>query len=137
MDASMTTSARQGYRMRCLRDIWVEVTVDLDRQGPVEVVTDIDALSEAIRRVAAAGGFALRLACEGGPCADAERVVADCALELGAALAEALGPAAPGFAPGDAAAPDSLPPGLAAVFIESLDRGIRGGPRPREAVSRR
>ncbi len=52
MDAATTTGARQGYRMRCLRDIWVEVTVDLDREGPVEVVTDFDALSESIARIA-------------------------------------------------------------------------------------
>ena len=143
MEAATTTGARQGYRMRCLRDLWVEVTVDLDREGPVEVVTDFDALSESIARVAEGGGFALRLACEGGPCADAGRVVEDCALELGAALRDALGPAASGVtirsAPGpDAAGP--LPAGLTAVFLESLGRALgarveidAGGQDPRPA----
>lgn len=158
MDAATTTGARQGYRMRCLRDIWVEVTVDLEREGPVEVVTDFDALSEGIARIAAGGNFALRLACEGGPCADAGRVIEDCALELGAALREALGPAASGVvfrgAPGsDAAFFESLGRALGANFeldarglgsqpatpdcFAGVGQAIRAAARSREAISRR
>jgi hypothetical protein len=158
MDAAITPGARQGYRMRCLRDIWVEVAVDLDREGPVEVVTDFDALSESIARIAVGGGFALRLACEGGPCADADRVIEDCALELGAALREALGPAASGVAfrgaPGsDAAFFESLGRALGARFelelrgqdlqaaspdcFAGVGKAIRAAARSREAISRR
>ena len=158
MDAAIIPGARQGYRMRCLRDIWVEVAVDLDREGPVEVVTDFDALSESIARIAVGGGFALRLACEGGPCADADRVIEDCALELGAALREALGPAASGVtfrgAPGsDTAFFEALGRALGARFelelrgqdlqAASLDcfagvgKAIRAAARSREAISRR
>ena len=91
MQVTPTHQARQGHRWRRIRESWLEVDVDLDRDGPVDVVTDIDALSEAIGDLAAGGGFALRLYSEGGPCADARLVAEDCALELGAALREALG----------------------------------------------
>lgn len=136
MNADITTGAGRGYRMRCLRDLRVEVAVDLDRKGPVEVVTDIDALSEAIARIAADGGFALRLTCEGGPSADAERVVEDCALELGAALGEALGARASGFRFSEAVT-GSLRPRLAAIFDESLRRALRAGTQLRGGISRR
>lgn len=91
MDATDTHSARHGHRWRCLRESWIQVDVDLDRAQPVAVATDIDALSRAIERLAASGGFALTLDGEGGPCADAQLVVEDCGYELGAALREALG----------------------------------------------
>jgi len=127
MEPAASFTARRGYRLRSLRDSRVEVAVDLDRPGPVDVVTDLDALSEAIAGIAAGGGFALWLRSEGGPCADARLIVEDCALELGAALAEALGPASPGIvlrgAPAAAAAA-GLPAGLAAVLVESLARGL-------------
>ncbi len=158
MDAAITPGARQGYRVRSLRAIWVEVAVDLDREGPVEVVTDFDALSDSIARIAVGGGFALRLACEGGPCADADRVIEDCALELGAALREALGPAASGVtfrgAPGsDAAFFEALgralgarfaldaggrdPPAASPDCFAGVGKAIRAAARSREAISRR
>jgi imidazoleglycerol-phosphate dehydratase/histidinol-phosphatase len=91
MEASNIPVARQGYRRRCLRDIWLEVAVDFDRTAPVDIVTDLDAFSEALERLATGGGFALRLHCEGGPCADTRLLVEDCALELGSALRQAMG----------------------------------------------
>jgi imidazoleglycerol phosphate dehydratase HisB len=51
----------------------------------------MDALSQALAAFGAGGGFALRLYSEGGPCADSRLIAEDCALELGAALREALG----------------------------------------------
>ncbi len=77
METTISSAARQGYRLRNLRDIWVEVSVDFDRAEPVDVVTDLDALSAVLAEIAAGGGFALRLRCEGGPCADARLVVED------------------------------------------------------------
>ncbi len=91
MHATSTQSGRQGHRWRRLRESWLAVDVDLDSAVPVAVATDIDALSRAIERLAASGGFALALDGEGGPCADARLVVEDCGYELGAALREALG----------------------------------------------
>lgn len=118
MDAAISPEARQGYRLRSLRDLWVEVSVDLDRPGPVDVVTDFDALSDAIAEIAAGGGFAIRMRSEGGPCADAPLIIEDCALELGAALAEALGPAAAGVAFRIA------PAGFEAAVLEPLARAL-------------
>lgn len=127
METTTSADARQGYRLRNLRDIWVEVAVDLDRPGPVDVVTDLDALSAALAEIASGGGFALRLRSEGGPCADAQLIVEDCALELGAALAEALGPAAADIvlpvAPAVGAA-EALSPVLEAVLLHSLARAL-------------
>jgi imidazoleglycerol phosphate dehydratase HisB len=94
MQATSMQPGRHGHRWRCLRESWLAVDVDLDSAGPVAVATDIDALSLAIERLAASGGFALALDGEGGPCADARLVVEDCGYELGAALREALGGAA-------------------------------------------
>lgn len=140
METAISVDSHQGYRLRSLRDIWVEVAVDLDRQGPVDVVTDLDALSDALAEIAAGGGFALRLRCEGGPCADAQLVVEDCALELGAALAEALGPSAAGIVFRDLPATGSrsaLPPALEAALLESLARAlgarVEAGARDRDA----
>jgi imidazoleglycerol-phosphate dehydratase/histidinol-phosphatase len=93
METSNIPAARQGYRRRCLSDIWLEVAVDFDRLAPVDVVTDLDAFSDALGLLARGGGFALRLHCEGGPCADTRLLVEDCALELGAALRDAIGSA--------------------------------------------
>ncbi len=93
MEGMTEPQPRNGYRRRSLRDSWLEVSVDLDRALPIDVVTDSDVLSEALKALAAGGGFSLRLHCEGGPCSDLRRVVEDCALELGAALRDALGPA--------------------------------------------
>ena len=94
MHETSTQPGRQAHRWRCLRESWLAVDVDLDSAEPAAVATDIDALSRAIERLAASGGFALALDGEGGPCADARLVVEDCGYELGAALREALGGAA-------------------------------------------
>jgi imidazoleglycerol phosphate dehydratase HisB len=96
MEISNNPAIRQGYRRRCLSDIWLEVAVDFDRLAPVDVVTDLDTFSDALGQLAAGGGFALRLHCEGGPCADTRLLVEDCALELGAALRDAIGSATTG-----------------------------------------
>ncbi len=152
MEGMTRVQARNGYRRRSLRDSWLEVSVDLDRTAPVEVVTDSDALSEALVAFAAGGGFALRLYCEGGHCSDLRLVVEDCALELGAALRDALGSAATaahagttqrletpdanvgiaftglpgadckGF--GTLEHADALPVGLTRTFFESLGRAL-------------
>jgi len=98
METLSIPATRQGYRRRCLSDIWLEVEVDFDRRAPVDVVTDLDAFSNALGQLAAGGGFALRLRCEGGPCADTRLLVEDCALELGAALRDAMGSAVKGAA---------------------------------------
>jgi imidazoleglycerol phosphate dehydratase HisB len=91
MQANSTQSGRHGHRWRCLRESRVEVDVDLDRRGPVDVATDLDELSDAVTAIASGGGFALRLYSEGGPCADMRLIVEDCGYELGAALRDALG----------------------------------------------
>jgi hypothetical protein len=127
MQTTSTQPGRHGHRWRCLRESRVEVHVDLDRRGPVDVVTDLDDLSEAIAAIASGGGFALRLYSEGGPCADTRLIVEDCGYELGAALREALGPPASGIVlpRGIAvAAAGELSGVLAAAFCESLGRGL-------------
>ena len=127
MHETSTQPGRHGYRWRCLRESRVEVDVDLDRRGPIDVLTDLDDLSEAIAAIATGGGFALRLYSEGGPCADTRLIVEDCGYELGAALREALGRSASGIVlPHGIAAGGArgLSRALAAAFCESLGRGL-------------
>lgn len=152
METSNVPVARQGYRRRCLSDIWLEVAVDFDRPAAVDVVTDLDAFSDALGQLASGGGFGLRLYCEGGPCADTRLLVEDCALELGAALRDAMGSVTKGApawraqrvelpgatvsvdfsgrpgasCPGLSAAgqADGLPAGIAAAFFDSLGRTL-------------
>jgi imidazoleglycerol phosphate dehydratase HisB len=119
MHAIATQPGRHGHRWRRLRESWLAVDVDLDRAQPVAVATDIDALSRAIERLAASGGFALALAGEGGPCADARLVVEDCGYELGAALREALVGAA---VAGRMARRAAAGPAQALVELEFADR---------------
>ena len=125
MQATSTQTGRHGHRWRCLRESRVEVDVDLDRHGPVDVATDLDDLSDAVTAIASGGGFALRLYSEGGPCADVRLIVEDCGYELGAALREALGAAASGIVlPQRIEFAGGLASGLAAALCESLGRGL-------------
>lgn len=127
MHTTTRTPTRQGHRWRCLRDSRLEVDVDLDRAQPIVVETDIDALTRALERLAGSGGFALRLYGEAGPNADAQLIAEDCGYELGAALADALGPAASSIifgSAGEASPADGLPAGLVMNFFESFTRAL-------------
>jgi imidazoleglycerol-phosphate dehydratase/histidinol-phosphatase len=96
MSAMISGCGRQVSRQRHTREIALTVSIDLDRSDPVWVETDIGFLNHLLEQLARAGGFSLKLSCEGGPRADDRLVVEDCGLELGAALRAAAGDAAEG-----------------------------------------
>jgi len=83
--------ARVGRVARRTRETEIEVTVDLDRETPVEIATGLGFFDHMLEQVARHGGFALRLRCQGDLDVDEHHTVEDCALALGQALREALG----------------------------------------------
>lgn len=82
---------RRAQLERRTRETAIEVEVDLGSEEPVEIATGIGFFDHMLEQVARHGGFALRLRCSGDLHVDEHHTVEDCALALGAALAEALG----------------------------------------------
>ncbi|MBM5812722.1 MAG: bifunctional histidinol-phosphatase/imidazoleglycerol-phosphate dehydratase HisB [Gammaproteobacteria bacterium] len=83
--------ARRARCERRTRETAIEAEVDLGAEEPVEVVTGIGFFDHMLEQIARHGGFALRLRCTGDLHVDEHHTIEDCALALGAALAEALG----------------------------------------------
>ncbi len=82
---------RIGEAVRETKETKVAARVDLDRAGKVRIDTGIGYFDHMLEQIAAHGGFALTLACEGDRHVDLHHTIEDCALALGAALSTALG----------------------------------------------
>ena len=87
----MTTDARSARVQRETRETRVEVTLDLDGQGRVDVRTGLGFLDHMWHAFAFHGGLDLHMTCEGDLHVDDHHTVEDTALALGAALDQALG----------------------------------------------
>jgi histidinol-phosphate aminotransferase/imidazoleglycerol-phosphate dehydratase/histidinol-phosphatase len=90
----VATGALPGRRAEVVRDTKetrIAAAVDLDRVTPRQIDTGIPFFDHMLDQVAAHGGFALTLACEGDLEIDAHHSLEDCAIAFGTALSRALG----------------------------------------------
>jgi histidinol-phosphate aminotransferase/imidazoleglycerol-phosphate dehydratase/histidinol-phosphatase len=83
--------ARRGEIVRDTKETQIAVAIDLDADAPRRIDTGIPFYDHMFDQVAAHGGFALTLACEGDLDIDAHHSLEDCALAFGSALGKALG----------------------------------------------
>jgi histidinol-phosphate aminotransferase len=85
------TPARRAELVRDTKETRIAVAVDLDQDGPRRIDTGIPFYDHMLDQVAAHGGFALTLACEGDLDIDAHHSLEDCAIAFAQALSGALG----------------------------------------------
>jgi imidazoleglycerol-phosphate dehydratase/histidinol-phosphatase len=83
-------TARRAQITRRTRETNIEVRVDLDATAPVRIASGIGFFDHMLEQLAAHGGFALELTCQGDLDIDEHHTVEDCALALGEALRRAL-----------------------------------------------
>ena len=83
--------ARRGEVVRDTKETKIAVSIDLDQASPRKIDTGIPFYDHMLDQVAAHGGFAMTLACEGDLEIDAHHSVEDCAIAFGTALGKALG----------------------------------------------
>jgi histidinol-phosphate aminotransferase len=86
-----TASPRRGEAVRDTKETRIAAAIDLDREGPRRIATGIAFYDHMLDQVAAHGGFALTLACEGDLDVDGHHSIEDCAIAFGQALKSALG----------------------------------------------
>ena len=82
---------RRAARRRVTKETTVEVTVDLDGSGTVDVATGLPFFDHMLEQLGRHGGLDLKVAAEGDLSVDAHHTVEDVGIVLGGALAEALG----------------------------------------------
>ncbi|RZJ17362.1 MAG: imidazoleglycerol-phosphate dehydratase HisB [Brevundimonas sp.] len=83
--------ARTGQAVRDTKETSIVCAVDLDNPGPVTIATGVGFFDHMLEQVAAHGGFAIRLSCEGDLHTDPHHTIEDSAIALGQALKAALG----------------------------------------------
>lgn len=82
---------RRADIVRDTRETRIALSIDLDRDGPRAISTGIGFYDHMIEQVAAHGGFALNLQCEGDTHVDAHHSIEDVAIALGFGIRQALG----------------------------------------------
>ena len=88
--ASPGKPARRAATVRDTKETKIAVAIDLDAEGPRKIDTGIPFYDHMLDQVAAHGGFALTLACEGDLEIDAHHSLEDCAIAFAQTLSKAL-----------------------------------------------
>jgi histidinol-phosphate aminotransferase len=82
--------ARRAELVRDTKETRIAIAIDLDAEGPRRIDTGIPFYDHMLDQVAAHGGFALTLACEGDLDIDGHHSIEDTAIAFGTALSRAL-----------------------------------------------
>jgi imidazoleglycerol-phosphate dehydratase len=85
------TRARTATRSRATKETSIDLAIDLDGSGQVEVSTGLPFFDHMLSQVGRHGGFDLRIQAVGDIEVDAHHTVEDVGITLGEAFAEALG----------------------------------------------
>jgi imidazoleglycerol-phosphate dehydratase len=84
-------ATRVGRRSRSTKETVIDITVDLDGAGPVEVATGLPFFDHMVAQLGKHGGWALTVRADGDLTVDAHHTVEDVGIALGEAVREALG----------------------------------------------
>ena len=88
---TLATPERRAELVRDTKETRIALALDLESDGPRRIETGLPFYDHMIDQVAAHGGFALTLACDGDMAVEAHHSIEDVAIALGSALSRALG----------------------------------------------
>ena len=90
-DGEQPPAERVASKVRKTSETAIDVSVNLDRKGPVSINTGVGFYDHMLDQIAKHAGFSMTLECDGDLHIDPHHTIEDCAIALGTALREALG----------------------------------------------